>query len=428
MEPTDSPTHIPTQEPTEEPTDVPTFEPTRAPTHFPTHLPTPAPSTGYPTEIPTPSPTDYPTPSPTVSPTHQPTEEPTVIPTDEPTALPTNTPTEFPTYSPTRDPTYVIGTAAPNGGTYSPAGSGCDYALQYLQTQYSTYFDKVTLAKTALATALSTRDAAKSAMDNAMSALDPMRESCKAYESVSFSPTIAPTSPTATPTTQTPTVAVGTVTWRLDNPEGTLTRVRTDGVRRGGWSCDKVCQSHGETCSQTSLDGLTSDDDLVTAAYAYAGVKCPSILKDCEGGKNCVNWGAPYIHNSHIETPLCWGGSAPTVAPCGQTPVDAQHRRLCPCSASSSVSSNEMEIEQLASVPKQQKIPGAQLIEAHTVNAEAELKIERTRRMSVQRKLHQVSRATAAVNIDGCHRAYKTCTMLGMPGSSCAEMKNACLA
>merc|ERR1711998_421784 len=333
-EPTPSPTHIPTQEPTEMPTDVPTFDPTYAPTHHPSHEPTPAPSTGYPTAVPTPSPTDYPTPAPTVAPTHQPTHEPTIGPTDEPTPAPSFTPTEIPTPSPTYSPTYEIGTASPNGETYSPAGSGCDYALEYLQNKYSTYYDEVTTATTALATALATKDAAKAAMDTAMQAMDPMRESCRAYEEATYAPTIAPSSPTVAPTTLTPTTSTGTITRRMDNPEGSLAMVTTEGTRTGGWSCDEVCTSHGETCSQTSLDSLNGDDTLVTAAYSYSGVACTAIQHDCETDAECVTWGAPYIHNSHIDTPLCWGGSNPSVAPCGQTPSDANHRRLCPCEAS----------------------------------------------------------------------------------------------
>merc|ERR1711998_256013 len=259
-----------------------------------------------------------------------------------------------------------------------------------------------------------------------MAAMDPMRESCQAFQEATFSPSIAPSGPTVSPTTKTPTSSAGTVTWRLDNPEGSLTQVTTEGARFGGWSCDEVCSSHGETCSQTSLDSLNDDDTLVTAAYPYSGVTCPSILHDCETDAECVTWGAPYIHNSHIDTPLCWGGSVPSVAPCSQTPSDANHRRLCPCEASV----EEMDFNQLVAIPKPQRISGAQLVEANNVKAkevEAELATERTRRMSVQRKLHQVSRSKAAVNVNSCHRAYKTCTLLGMPGSSCAEMKEACL-
>lgn len=404
------------------PTDMPTFDPTHVPTHKPTHKPTAAPSTGYPTDAPTPSPTDYPTPEPTVTPTHNPTPEPTVVPTDEPTPAPSRTPTEIPTAKPTYSPTYEIWTSTYSGygSTYSPAGSGCDYALTYLQEQYSTYYDEVIAAKAVLATALSNTDAAKTALDNAQTAMDPMRESCQAFQEATFSPSIAPSGPTVSPTTKTPTSSAGTVTWRLDNPEGSLTQVTTEGARFGGWSCDEVCSSHGETCSQTSLDSLNDDDTLVTAAYSYSGVTCPSILHDCESTESCVSWGAPYIHNSHIDTPLCWGGSVPSVAPCSQTPSDANHRRLCPCEATGM----EMELDQL--VPAQPKISGAQLIETMTVKAE--LAAERTRRMSVQRKLHQVSRSTADVNVEGCSRAFDVCTSMGMPGSSCMEVKNSCLA
>merc|ERR1712054_458037 len=335
-------------------------------------------------------------------------------------------PTEVPTPAPTYVPSYAIATASPNGATYSPAGSGCDYALEYLQNQYSTYYDEVVAANTVLATALEAQEAAKAVMDNAQAAMDPMRHTCYQYEATTYAPSIAPTAPTDAPTTLTPTSSTGTITWRMDNPEGSLKMVSTEDERKGGWSCDEVCGSHGETCSQTSLDTLNNDDSLVNAAYSYAGVTCPSIQHDCETDANCVTWGAPYIHNSHIDTPLCWGGSNPSVAPCSQTPSDAYHRRLCPCEASV----EEMDFDQLVAIPKPQRISGAQLVEANNVKAkevEAELATERTRRMSVQRKLHQVSRSKAAVNVNSCHRAYKTCTLLGMPGSSCAEMKEACL-
>ena len=123
------------------------------------------------------------------------------------------------------------------------------------------------------------------------------------------------------------------LTWRVDVDNG-LKVVRSG--RRGGWSCDQVCQAKGEKCVQSALAALKGNDTKVKAAYASAGMNCKrGIRHDCEAGNNCVRWGAPYIHNSHIEDPLCWGGSKPDVAPCGQRPVDGQHRRLCPCSATS---------------------------------------------------------------------------------------------
>jgi hypothetical protein len=346
-----------------------------------------------------------------------------MVPTDEPTPAPSPTPTEVPSPAPTYVPSYEIATASPNGATYSPAGSGCDYALEYLQNQYSTYYDEVVSANAELAAALEAQDAAKTAMDNAQAAMDPMRHTCYQYEETTYAPSIAPTAPTDAPTTLSPTSSTGTITWRMDNPEGSLAMVTTEGERTGGWSCDEVCGSHGETCSQTSLDTLNNDDSLVNAAYSYAGVTCPSIQHDCETDANCVTWGAPYIHNSHIDTPLCWGGSNPSVAPCSQTPSDANHRRLCPCEATT------VEMDVQFSAPKLQKVSEAQLIKAHkTQAAQEELETERTRRMSVQRKLHQVSRSTADVNVEGCSRAFDVCTSMGMPGSSCMEVKNSCLA
>jgi len=99
-------------------------------------------------------------------------------------------------------------------------------------------------------------------------------------------------------------------------------------------TCDQVCAAAGGSCSQSELDALNgaSSADFI-AKYAEAGHTCnPSRFADhCSSGSNCVNWGSPYIHNSHFDEGLCWGGSTPTVAPCGQQPVDGNHRRLCPC-------------------------------------------------------------------------------------------------
>ena len=62
-----------------------------------------------------------------------------------------------------------------------------------------------------------------------------------------------------------------------------------------------------------------------------------NIMEHCVSGSNCVSWGSPYVHtgggspSGHFERGDCWGGSNPTVAPCGQEPVDGHHTRLCPC-------------------------------------------------------------------------------------------------
>ena len=106
-------------------------------------------------------------------------------------------------------------------------------------------------------------------------------------------------------------------------------------------SCDDVCQqTMGTTCNQAAMDALT-DDASVIAAYASAGYTCSStsLSHNCEPN-NCVSWGAPYMHNSHMGTGqagICFGGTPSSgtnrVAPCNQKPVDGWHRRLCACMA-----------------------------------------------------------------------------------------------
>lgn len=99
-------------------------------------------------------------------------------------------------------------------------------------------------------------------------------------------------------------------------------------------SCDQVCAAAGRSCQQTELDALNGASAATfIAKYAEAGHTCQAdrFADHCSSGSNCVNWGSPYIHNSHFDEGLCWGGSTPTVAPCGQVPVDGNHRRLCPC-------------------------------------------------------------------------------------------------
>jgi len=118
--------------------------------------------------------------------------------------------------------------------------------------------------------------------------------------------------------------------WHIDIENSKTAVSGTD--RKGGWSCDQVCQALSKTCSATFLSAL-DDDASFLWAYSNAGFNCPSgIKRDCEPN-NCQNWGSPYIHNTHIGADgLCWGGRTNNaVASCSQVPADAQHRRLCPC-------------------------------------------------------------------------------------------------
>lgn len=126
------------------------------------------------------------------------------------------------------------------------------------------------------------------------------------------------------------------ISWTIDIDNGK--QVVTGDDRKGGWSCDQVCTNINKQCDQDSLNALNNNTAAFETAYEAAGFSCSNggIRTDCEGGSNCVNWGSPYIHNSHIADNLCWGGSVPSVAPCDQSPVDAQHRRLCPCAPAAS--------------------------------------------------------------------------------------------
>merc|ERR1719409_1262089 len=102
-------------------------------------------------------------------------------------------------------------------------------------------------------------------------------------------------------------------------------------------SCDSVCGAVGKTCSQADLDSLafsssSKQPDAAKSAYesaSPASLTCNNWNTGCSGG-NCPNWGLPFIHKSHFNDNLCWGGDA--AAACGQNPVDGHHRRLCPCS------------------------------------------------------------------------------------------------
>merc|ERR1711871_1131321 len=77
----------------------------------------------------------------------------------------------------------------------------------------------------------------------------------------------------------------GAVTWKLGP---------------GGSSCDQVCPAAGGGCNQASLNALSSTSSF-KAAFASAGYNCGGRINTaCEGGHNCVNWGSPYIHSSHV--------------------------------------------------------------------------------------------------------------------------------
>jgi len=97
-----------------------------------------------------------------------------------------------------------------------------------------------------------------------------------------------------------------------------------------------VCAKVGGKCSQKALDDLglsrySQSPDKLKQAYegaTGASLTCRRWNKGCQGG-NCGRWGLPFIHSSHFNDKLCWGGDA--AAPCGQKPVDGHHRRLCPC-------------------------------------------------------------------------------------------------
>jgi len=101
-------------------------------------------------------------------------------------------------------------------------------------------------------------------------------------------------------------------------------------------SCEQVCAKVGGKCSQKALDDLglsrySQSPDKLKQAYegaTGASLTCRRWNKGCQGG-NCGRWGLPFIHSSHFNDQLCWGGDA--AAPCGQQPVDGHHRRLCPC-------------------------------------------------------------------------------------------------
>lgn len=108
--------------------------------------------------------------------------------------------------------------------------------------------------------------------------------------------------------------------------------------RYQGLSCDEICAAERGSCVQDELDALNGGSaNLFRETYLMAGHYCLTLKFDCEENELCVDYGSPYIHTGggtptgHFEKGNCWGGSAPTVAPCTQRPADGQHTRLCPC-------------------------------------------------------------------------------------------------
>ena len=121
------------------------------------------------------------------------------------------------------------------------------------------------------------------------------------------------------------------VEWTLGG--GDVGSGHSDGMNSG--SCDAVCAELGKVCEQSELDALLGvDDSVVLDRYQQAGYECtPGLSIHCErhdpADSLCEAWGAPYIHNSHVDEGGCWAGDPP--APCSRVPIDGHHRRLCPC-------------------------------------------------------------------------------------------------
>ena len=258
-------------------------------------------------------PTSSPTPAPTtLSPT---TQSPTLAPTTlDPTAAPT-------TLAPTDAPTTLAPTAAPtiaNCLELADGGSSCKVCNEgYTPGQWT---QAGTCRKCTCAS-----DTCNCATCSAQGYC----RSCKV--GYTFNGTVQPHLERCKATTSAPTPAPVLAAWTFD-PKNSASHQS---------SCDDVCQqTMGTTCNQAAMDALT-DDASVIAAYASAGYTCSStsLAHNCEPN-NCVSWGAPYMHNSHMGTGqagICFGGTPSSgtnrVAPCNQKPVDGWHRRLCACMA-----------------------------------------------------------------------------------------------
>merc|ERR1712241_1661261 len=97
-------------------------------------------------------------------------------------------------------------------------------------------------------------------------------------------------------------------------------------------SCDAACSSHGWTCNAQALTDLKGQSlSVFDDKFALAGMDCTETFEHCVLDNNCVRWASPYVHKDHFTTRKCQAGSSPSVASCGDVPVDHNHRRLCPC-------------------------------------------------------------------------------------------------
>merc|ERR1711998_516166 len=123
------------------------------------------------------------------------------------------------------------------------------------------------------------------------------------------------------------------LTWKIDINNGGQ-EVTGNVTRKGGWSCDQVCQSYMKSCRQASLDKLSASDgdELFLEAFEAAGFNCSGgFNRNCEDTNDCHEEGSPYIENSDIADNKCWGGNKPNVGACARVPDNDNHRRLCPC-------------------------------------------------------------------------------------------------
>ena len=114
-------------------------------------------------------------------------------------------------------------------------------------------------------------------------------------------------------------------------PRSTLKLASVDWVLgTKGRSCTDVCQERSLLCSESGLAGLTTE--TVWKRFETAvGKPCAQKKSSCTSGSNCEEWGAPYIHASHVSGPVkpeCQFGTAPAVAPCRK--VHTPRLRLTP--------------------------------------------------------------------------------------------------
>ncbi len=121
-----------------------------------------------------------------------------------------------------------------------------------------------------------------------------------------------------------------------------------DAMVAGAWraeTCTEACARSGSECIEGELAALAGKSDaemikLFEGAKDHSGAspKCGgnsnSLARHCDGQAQCHAWGAPYIHKTHWNQ-NCWSSKPNTIsgASCGARPVDAHHRRLCPCAA-----------------------------------------------------------------------------------------------